>query len=151
MFLVDIAVPRDIDPEVRKLDDVYLYSIDDLQQVVDENIQQRNAAAEKARVGIDQNVETFMRWLYGIRAARSLKKIRSQSHDHESALVEKAVKRIQAGHDPEQVLKQMASTLTNRILHEPSQRLREAAEEQEYQILKAADWIFRGENTQEEE
>jgi glutamyl-tRNA reductase len=151
MFLVDIAVPRDIDPEVRKLDDVYLYSIDDLQQVVDENKQQRNVAAEKARTGIDLNVEAFMRWLYGIRAARSLKKIRSQSHDHENALVEKAVKRIQAGHDPEQVLSQMASTLTNRILHQPSQRLREAAEEQEYQILKAADWIFRGESGQDEE
>jgi len=151
MFLVDIAVPRDIDPEVGKLADIYLYSIDDLQQVVDENIQNRAAAAEVAGQKLDQNVETFMRWLYGIRAARSLKRIRSQSHRHEEALVERAVKRLQAGHEPEQVLRQMAGTLTNRILHEPSQRLRTAAEEQEYEILKAADWIFKSESDQEDE
>lgn len=143
MFMVDIAVPRDIDPEVRRLDDVYLYTIDDLQQVVDENMQQRQTAAVAAGSDVELNVTTFMRWLYGIRAARSLKRIRSQSHMHESDLVDKALKRLQAGQDPEQILAQMASTLTNRILHEPTQRLREAAEEQHYEILKAADWIFR--------
>jgi glutamyl-tRNA reductase len=143
MFMVDIAVPRDIDPDVSRLDDVYLYTIDDLQQVVDENIQHRHTAAQAAGQDVELSVNAFMRWLYGIRAARSLKRIRASSHMHESDLVEKALKRIQSGQDPEQVLRQLASTLTNRILHEPTQRLREAAEEQRYEILKAADWIFR--------
>lgn len=143
MFMVDIAVPRDIDPEVNRLDDVYLYTIDDLQQVVDENMQQRQTAADAAGKDVDLSVTAFMRWLYGIRAARSLKRIRSQSHGHETALVEKALKRLQAGQDPEQILMQLANTLTNRILHEPTRRLREAAEEQKYEILKAADWIFK--------
>ena len=69
---------------------------------------------------------------------------------HESELVEKALKRLQAGQDPEQTLVQMANTLTNRILHEPTRRLREAAEEQNYEILKAADWIFRSTREPEE-
>jgi len=150
MFLVDIAVPRDIEPEVKRLDDVYLFTIDDLQQVVDENMQQRHSAAEAATADVDVSVNAFMRWLYGIRAARSLKRIRSQSHMHESELIEKALKRLQAGQDPEQTLAQMANTLTNRILHEPTRRLREAAEEQNYDILKAADWIFRSTREPEE-
>lgn len=151
MFMVDIAVPRDIDPAVQRLDDVYLFTIDDLQQVVDENMQQRQTAAVAAGSEVELSVEAFMRWMYGIRAARSLKRIRSQSHAHESVLVEKALKRLQSGQDPEQTLSQLANALTNRILHEPTQRLREAAEEQQYEILKAADWIFRSTTGQEDE
>ena len=147
MFMVDIAVPRDIHPDVRHLEDVYLFTIDDLQQVVDENQQQRQSAADSASIEVDHSVDSFMRWLYGIRAARSLKRIRARSHEHESELVEKALNRLQAGNDPGQVLAHLANSLTNRILHEPTQRLREAAEEQRYEILRAADWIFRGSGT----
>ncbi len=151
MFLVDIAVPRDIAPEVAGLDDVYLYTIDDLQQVVDENLQQRSAAAEAASQELEHNVTRFMRWLAGIRAARSLKRIRAESHGQEEELVQRALKRLQAGHEPERVLEQLANTLTKRILHGPSQRLREAAEEQRYEILRAADWIFRNDTHEPDE
>jgi len=143
MFLVDIAVPRDIEPQVSNLRDVYLYTIDDLQQVVDENMNQRSKAAESALASVDTAVHDFMRWLYGLRAARSLKRMRQASHDHEQALTEKALKRLRAGHDPEEVIQQLANTLTNRILHQPSKRLREAAENQDYEILKAVDRIFK--------
>jgi glutamyl-tRNA reductase len=143
MFLVDIAVPRDIEPAVAELKDVYLYTIDDLQQVVDENMQQRSNAAELAQPDVDEAVAGFMRWLYGIRAGRTLKRVREQSHQFETELTERALKRLKAGHDPGDVLQQMASTLTNKILHEPSRRLREAAEERDYEVLKAADRIFR--------
>lgn len=143
MFMVDIAVPRDIETQVSRLKDVYLYTIDDLQQVVDENMQQRSKAAESALSDVDAAVTDFMRWLYGLRAARSLKRMRQQSHDHEKDLTEKALKRLRAGHDPEEVIKQLANTLTNRILHMPSKRLREAAESKDYDILKAADRIFK--------
>lgn len=143
MFMVDIAVPRDIDPDVARLDDVYLYSIDDLQQVVDENLRHRSAAAEAATASVEEAVEAFMRWLYGIRAARSLQLIREKSHRHEAELVDRALRRLRAGHDPGKVLDQLASTLTNRILHRPSQQLRQAAELQRYDVLKAADWLFR--------
>jgi glutamyl-tRNA reductase len=142
MFMVDIAVPRDVDPAVKELDDVYLYTIDDLQQVVDENMQQRHLAASGAMADVDLSADAFMRWLHGIRASGSLQRIRSQSHVRESTLIEKALKQLQAGQDPQQVLTQLTSTLTNQILHEPTVRLRQAAEEQHYEILKAADWIF---------
>jgi len=143
MFLVDIAVPRDIEPEVAKLKDVYLYTIDDLQHVVDENMQQRNNAAERAQADVDEAVAGFMRWLYGIRAGRTLKRIREHSHHFETDLTNRALKRLKAGHDPGEVLQQMASTLTNKILHAPSKRLRQAAEERDYEVLRAADRIFR--------
>jgi glutamyl-tRNA reductase len=150
MFLVDIAVPRDIDPEVSKLRDVYLYTIDDLQQVVDENMEQRNAAARSATADVDESVTAFMRWLSGIRAARTLKRIREQSHEFEKDLTERALRRLEAGQDASDVLEQLTSTLTNKILHLPSKRLREAAESQDYEVLKAADRIFRKEDPEDE-
>lgn len=150
MFLVDIAVPRDIEPDITKLKDVYLYTIDDLQQVVDENLQQRSEAAEQAHGDVEEAVAAFMRWLYGIRAGRTLKRIREHSHRFEQELTERALRRLQAGQDPEDVLRQMAATLTNKILHMPSKRLREAAEERNYEVLKAADRIFRGDQTDED-
>ncbi len=142
MFMVDIAVPRDVEPAVKQLNDVYLYTIDDLQQVVDENLQQRRIAAATAGADIELSVDTFMRWLHGIRASQSLERIRYQSHTHETVLIGKALKRLQAGQDPGQVLAELANALTNRILHEPTLRLRQAAEEQHYEIVKAADWLF---------
>ena len=146
LFLIDIAVPRDIDPDVGRLKDVYLYTIDDLQQVVDENLQQRAEAAQAAGQDVDEAVGAFMRWLYGIRAARTLKRIREQSHEFERDLTERAIRRLRSGQDPEAVLQQMANTLTNKILHLPSKHLRQAAEQQDYEVLKAADRIFRRED-----
>lgn len=142
MFLVDIAVPRDIDPDVARLDDAYLYTIDDLQQVADENTKQRSRAAKEATSLIQTSVEDFMRWLHGARAAKFLKRLRSHAEQSGNELVDKALKQIKAGKDPEKVVRQLASSLTNKILHVPSIRLRQAAESKEYGILKAADWIF---------
>lgn len=149
MFLVDIALPRDIDPQVSSLKDVYLYTIDDLRQVVDENMHHRTEAAKSALADVDTSVGNFMRWLYGIRAARSLKRLRQLSHANESDLTEKALRKLGAGHAPAEVLQQLASTLTNRILHMPSKRLREAAENRNYEILKAADWIFKPDDSED--
>jgi glutamyl-tRNA reductase len=151
MFLVDIAVPRDIDPQISKLKDVYLYTIDDLQQVVDENMEQRTAAARSASPDVDEAVKGFMRWLSGIRAARTLKRIRDQSHEFEQELTERALRKLEAGQNPADVLEQLTKTLTNKILHLPSKRLREAAETQDYEVLKAADRIFRKEGPEESE
>jgi len=151
MFLVDIAVPRDIDPEISRVKDVYLYTIDDLQQVVDENMEQRNAAAQSATADVDEAVSGFMRWMSGIRAARTLKKIRTQSHEYEEELRERALRKLEAGQDPSEVLEQLTRTLTNKILHWPSKRLREAAESRDYEVLKAADRIFRQEDQAEDE
>jgi len=142
MFLVDIAVPRDMEPGIADLDDAYLYTIDDLQQVVDENTAQRNLAAQEAAGLVDEAVMEYMRWLHGARAARFLRRLRSHAEESSQELVSRAVNQIRAGKDPEEVVRHLAHTLTNRILHVPSTRLRQAAENREYGVLKAADWLF---------
>lgn len=142
MFLVDIAVPRDMEPSIADLDDAYLYTIDDLQQVADQNTAQRNRAAKDADKLVKTAVEEFMRWLHGARAAKFLKRLRDHAEKSSVELVTKALNQIKAGKDPEQVVQQLANTLINRILHIPSTRLRQAAERQKYDILKAADWLF---------
>jgi glutamyl-tRNA reductase len=142
IFLVDIAVPRDIETSVSGLANAYLYTIDDLQKVVDENIAERNRAAKAAGGIVQAAVEDFMRWLHGARAAKFLRRLRSHAEQNSEELVTKALNQIKAGKDPEAVVRQLANTLTNRILHIPSTRLRQAAENQEYGILKAADWLF---------
>ena len=98
-------------------------------------MQQRSEAAALAMSDVDEAVDAFMRWLYGIRAGRTLKRIRQHSHDFERELTDRALRK----------------TLTNKILHLPSKRLREAAELRDYEVLKAADRIFRSEDEQEEE
>ena len=142
MFLVDIAVPRDIEASVAGLDDAYLYTIDDLQQVADENHSERSRAAEAAEDAVQSAALEFMRWLHGARAADSLQRLRAHAERSGEELALRAIRQIQAGKDPHQVVQQMASTLTHRILHLPSKRLRQAAEEQDYETLKAADRLF---------
>jgi glutamyl-tRNA reductase len=142
MFLVDIAVPRDIHPAVSKLGNVYLYTIDDLQKVVDENLSRRSKAAEAASGDVDESVEEFMRWLNSARAVVYLQKLHKHARMNSDELVAKALRKIQAGKDPEQVITQLANTLAKRILHLPSTRLRQAAEDQDDELLRVANRLF---------
>jgi glutamyl-tRNA reductase len=145
MFLVDIAVPRDIHPDVGKLGDVYLYTIDDLQKVVDKNLSKRSKAAEAASGDIDESVDEFMRWLNSARAVVYLQNLHKHARMNSDELVARALRKIRAGKDPEQVVTQLANTLTKRILHLPSTRLRQAAEEQDDDLLRVANRLFEPE------
>ena len=146
MFLVDIAVPRDIHPNVGKLGSVYLYTIDDLQKVVDENLSKRTEAAEAACDDVTEAVDEFMRWLNSARAVVYLKNMHKHASMHSEELVTRALRKIEAGKDLEQVITQLANTLTKRILHLPSIRLREAAEQQDDELLKVANRLFEPED-----
>ncbi len=146
MFLVDIAVPRDIHPNVAKLGNVYLYTIDDLQKVVDKNLSKRSEAAEAATGDVTESVEEFMRWLNSARAAVYLQNLHKHARMNSEELVKKALRRIKAGKDPEQVVTQLANQLTKRILHLPSTRLRQAAEEQDDELLRVANRLFEPED-----
>jgi len=148
MFLVDIAVPRDIEPETGALKNVYLYTIDDLQQVVDRNLSARHRAAKTATGDVDLAVTEFMRWLNGARASVYLQKLHKHARQNSEELVAKALRKIAAGNDPEQVITQLANTLTKRILHLPSTRLRQAAEAQDDELLKVANRLFEPEDDQ---
>jgi len=142
MFIVDIAVPRDVEPAVGKLDDVYLYTIDDLQQVVDDNLDRRSSAAREAEPEIEAAAEEFIRWMNGTRAADSLQLLRQEAHSHSRELVDRALRKLEAGHEPRAVLEQLSSTLTNRILHAPSKHLREAAEQDDLDLIATINQIY---------
>lgn len=146
MFLVDIAVPRDIEPDTAAIKNVYLYTIDDLQKVVDNNLTKRSKAAQAASGDVDLAVDEFMRWLNSARAVVYLQKLHNHARKNSAELVAKALRKIAAGKDIEQVITQLANTLSKRILHLPSTRLREAAEAQDDELLRVASRLFEPED-----
>ncbi len=143
MFMLDLAVPRDIDPAVGALEDVYLYSIDDLRQVVDENVKARQEEAAVARRMIDADVAEFMAGLKVLDAVPMIRELRGQAEAARDQALEQARRQLAAGQAPEQVLEQLATTLTNRLLHAPSAALRDAAESGDAGLADAAARLFR--------
>ena len=123
MFMVDLAVPRDIEPEVAQLDDVFLYTVDDLAQVVNDGMENRQAAALDAETIVTARVETFMHWLKKRDAVPTIKALRDQAESTRQTELEKALKLIQKGESPEKVLEALSNALTNKFLHAPSHAL----------------------------
>ena len=138
IFMVDIAVPRDIEPEVAKLEDVYLFTIDDLQGVVNENLASRREAANDANDMLALEIEQFEQQLKTLDAVPTIRQLRDDAEVVRAYTVEQARRMLAAGRDPREVIDFLAATLTNRLLHGPSQRLREAAERGESEVLEAA-------------
>lgn len=123
IFMVDLAVPRDIEPEVAALDDVFLYTIDDLAQVVNDGMENRQTAAINAEMIVQARVETFMQWLKKRDAVPTIKALRDQAEATRQAEFEKALKLMQKGESPEKALEALSNALTNKFLHAPSQAL----------------------------
>ena len=126
MFMVDLAVPRDIEPEVAQLDDVFLYTVDDLALVVADGMENRQAAALDAETIVQARVESFMQWLKKRDAVPTIKALRDQAEATRQAELEKALKLIQKGENPEKVLEALSNALTNKFLHAPSHVLNQA-------------------------
>jgi glutamyl-tRNA reductase len=143
MLMLDFAVPRDIDPAIAGLEDVYLYSIDELRQVVDENVKGREAEAAAARRIIDAEVAAFMSGLRVLDAVPAIRELRGQAEAARDALVAEARRQLAAGQPADAVLEQLAAALTNRFLHAPSAALREAAENGDYALAEAAARLFQ--------
>ena len=120
MFLVDLAVPRDIEPEVANLSNVYLYTVDDLREVVSENMDSRKRAAEHAEKIIDTQTGQFVQWLSNLDHEPLMRALRKKTMDLSNAELEKSLRRIQAGDQPEIVLKQFAHALSHKFLHQPT-------------------------------
>jgi len=144
MFMLDLAVPRDIDPEVGKLEDVYLHTIDDLRQVVDENVKARQEEAAAARQLIDADVAAYVAGVKALDAVPAIRELRGQAEAARDAALAEARRQLAAGHPPGAVLEQLANALTNRLLHAPSAALREAAEGGDPSLAEAAARLFRG-------
>jgi glutamyl-tRNA reductase len=128
IFMVDLAVPRDIEPEVADLSDVYLFSIDDLKKLVEENLQQREAAAGDARLLLEEEVARFLAEARAHDAGPAIRTLRQRADTIRSHTVEHARRMLQAGRPADEVIDYLANTLTNRLLHGPTQALRQASE-----------------------
>jgi len=142
IFMVDIAVPRDIEPEVSTLEDVYLYCVDDLHDIIEENLQSRRDAALQAEEIIDSQVEHFVAWLRTQDAVPIIKAIRERAEEDSNHLLEKALKQLGQGLPAEQVINDLARTLTKKLLHEPSRQLRQSGFNTDNNLIEAARSLF---------
>ena len=120
MLLVDIAVPRDIEPEVGDLDEVYLYTVDDLQQIVQENIANREQAALEAQSLIEQQIAQFAQWQQAQQSVDIVKGFRQSTQHTRDALIAKAKQQLADGQQPDVVLDDFAYKLTNQLSHRPT-------------------------------
>ena len=148
IFMVDLAVPRDIEAEVEQLRDVYLYTIDDLQNTVNESLNNRRQAAEQAEEIIDTQVENFLAWLRSQGALATIKDYRQQAEQLRNEALNKALTTLEAGTPPDAVLARLAHTLTNKLIHTPSTQIRQAGINERHDLVAAAREIFKLNDTQ---
>lgn len=138
VFMVDLAVPRDIEPEVGRLDDVFLYTVDDLHGVIEENRRTREGAAEEAENFISEGASEFMYQLRALDAVATLKQFRGEIESVRDAELDKALRSLASGGDPETLLRSMARSLTNKFLHQPTVQIRRATAEGRVEVT---DWL----------
>ena len=142
MFMVDIAVPRDIEPEVGALSDVYLYTVDDLHEVIEEGRQSREEAAEQAQEIIENQVEHYMGWLRSLEAVDTIRGYREQAERLRDEAMQHARRQLAAGRDPEAVMSELARILTQKLLHQPTVQMNRAAFEGREDLLEAVRELF---------
>jgi glutamyl-tRNA reductase len=143
VLMVDIAVPPDITADVGELDDVYLYTIDDLSQVIAENMRSRQEAASQAEEIIDVQVERFMAWTRSLDAVPTLRAYREHAQAIGDAEIARAIRQIESGKPPQQVIETLARNLVRKLTHDPSVNMRSAVAGGEAGILDAVRTLFR--------
>ena len=142
IFMVDIAVPRDIEPEVSGLPDVYLYTVDDLHEVIEEGRQSREEAAEQAQEIIENQVEHYMGWLRSLEAVDTIRSYRELAEQLRDEAMQNARRQLAAGRDPEAVMIELARILTQKLLHQPTVQMNRAAFEGREELLESARELF---------
>jgi glutamyl-tRNA reductase len=143
MFMVDLAVPRDIEPEVEQLRDVYLYTVDDLRNTVEENLRSRQEAAKQAEEIIDTEVDHFLAWLRAQGATSTIRDFRTQAELIRNQALAKARQALRAGRAPEETLELLANLLTNKLIHTPSTQLKQAGIYERHDLIAAARELFQ--------
>ena len=124
MLLLDLAIPRDIEPEAGKLDDVFLYTVDDLQQVVENNLEGRKQEKIAAQEIINKQNLEFKAWLDNIPNEEIIKQYRQHAMDLKDDAVKGAMKKLSAGVDADAVIQELADQLTNKLLHAPFKNIK---------------------------
>ena len=123
MFIVDLAVPRDVEEEVAELDDVFLYTVDDIAEVVKDGLDARQDAVKEAEVIIDSSVSDFIHWMESREVVPTIRALRDHAERNRRHEVEKALRLLAKGENPEKVLEALSSGLTNKFLHAPTHAL----------------------------
>lgn len=135
IFIIDISVPRNIDPEINSLDNVYLYDVDDLQGVVAANIQERNKEAEKAEKIIEEEIEAFQRWASSLDAIPAIVALRERAEAIKKDELERLINRFPHLEEKEQkAIEYMASAIVNKLIHTPTVALKEDSEDKDMLI-----------------
>ena len=142
ILVIDLAIPRDVEPEAAKLQDIYLYSVDDLKQVIEENMQSRISAAEEAEIIIGDEVTKFYQWLRGQDVTDVIRNYRHRAEQHKNEAIEKANRMLKQGKSSEEVLEFLGNTLVNKLLHSPTEALKSAGAENHQELLEAAKTIL---------
>jgi glutamyl-tRNA reductase len=128
IFMVDLAVPRDIEEQVSELEDVFLYTVDDLQNIIAKNMDNRRKAAVQAEGLVNTQSDSFMAWLRGLNTQDTVVSYRKQCLSNRDFLLEKALVQLKNGKDSEAVLAEFATKLTNKFMHAPTSALQSAAQ-----------------------
>ena len=142
MVMIDLAVPRDIEPEVGRLDDVYLYSVDDLGRLVQTGTDARRAAVVQAEAIIETRVQHFMHWMQSRAAVPVIQELHRAADDLRAAELERARKLLARGESPEAVLEQLAHGLTQKYLHAPLAALNRSEGAERQQLLAVVPRLF---------
>ncbi|MGI1671244.1 MAG: glutamyl-tRNA reductase [Neptuniibacter sp.] len=143
IFMVDIAVPRDIEAEVGELDDVYLYTVDDLKEVIEENQRTRETAAQQAEEIIESGAHDFMRQLRSLDAVDVLTLFRGQAEALRDQELDKALKQLENGKPAEEVIAMLARGLTNKMLHHPTIQMRKASADGRGDLLELVQELYQ--------
>lgn len=142
VFMVDIAVPPDIDANVAELDDVYLYNIDDLQLVIEEGLRSRQQAAQQAEEIIEVQVAHFSEWTQSLEAVPTLRAYREHAQALGKEAIDKAHQQLDNGTPPKEVVETLTRNLINKLTHAPSVNLRSAVASGNTGLLDAVRTLF---------
>ena len=142
VLMIDLAVPRDIEPQVGELEDIFLYTIDDLRKVATDGRQKRLEAVAQAEQIIDAQVDAFMRQSRSLRSVSLISDYRKHVETLKLAEVARAERALATGRDPREVVAELSHRLSNKLLHAPSTQLRKAAAENRTDLLQCARQIL---------
>ncbi len=142
IFMIDLAVPRDIEAEVSELSDVYLYDIDSLQNVIKKNIAVREKAAVEAEIIIHKHSKKFMEWRRSLDAVSTIRVFRDKYQQLADTELKRSLSRLEKGESAEELLTELTRRLTNKFLHEPTRQINEAGSQGDEQSLSQARTLF---------
>ena len=142
MFMVDIAVPRDIEPQVEELSDVYLYTVDDLEDFIEDNVKARNSEANIARVIISDEVNRWSIENRGRSVVRTIKEFRTNAEKIRDVEINRALNSLEKGKSASDVVVELARSITNKLLHTPTKNIKRAGEEGRHDTIATTKELF---------